>query len=103
MHTPLEELVITQTKVLTEVLNELREIKNLTLNDDVKTCNPQKAIAILGLNNSRYLTHFFNKGLLNRQRSGRGYVYYKAELNALAEKIASKQIVLPQARSLYEK
>lgn len=99
----LEELIITQTKVLTEVLHELKEIKTLTLNDDVKTCTSKQAIALLGVNNTRYLTHFFNLGLLNRRKGGAGHLYFKAECKALADKLAAKEIVLPSLKDIYGK
>lgn len=99
----LEILLENNNNLLKAVLQELQEIKNHANGQDLKTCSPSQAMAIIGVNNSRYLTYFFKAGLLNRRKGGTGFLYFKTECQALAEKITNKEILLPNVKGLYGK
>ncbi len=101
----LEELIASNNKILSRVLDELREIKNQSAKAqlDVDTCGSREAAALIGVNNVRYLTYFFKQRLLDRRKGGSGFLYFKSECKKLAESIKNKKVLLPVARSLYEK
>lgn len=100
--TEIEKLLENNNKLLTAVLHELKEI-NSHGNKDVITVSPSRALEILGLNNTRYLTYFCKENLISRRKGGSGFVYYKDECIRLAGMIKSQKVPVPDLRSIYSK
>lgn len=88
-------------QLLSEVLSELREIKQTLKGSGAQTCNSGDALLILGVKDPRYLTHYVREGLLNRRGGGKGgFIYYKDELYKLASHIREQGI--PSVKSIYK-
>lgn len=83
-------------ELLKELVQEVRLLRQEIRGDKFTTVETPEALGYLGFNNYRYLTYFFNQGLLNRRRGGRGFVYYKNELVKLAEMIRNNEVQIPK-------
>lgn len=97
------ELLEEQNKLLSSVLQQMKEMNDNLANREKDTCSPAEALKILNLNNPRYLKHFYMLNLLNRRRGGSGWVYFKAECHALSEKFKSGALAVPSLREIYNK
>lgn len=95
--TLIETLIASNTAVIAELKGLRADLK--TTNTD--TCSPADALAMLGLNNKGYLPYFVGKGLLNRRKGGKSFLYFKSECLALADKIRTETIVVPSVRELF--
>lgn len=90
-------------ELLRELIKEIKALRFELANKDVEICTPNQAIAILGFNNKRYLSYFHQKNLLNRRKGGKGFLYFKSECIALANKIKEGVIVVPSIKEIYGK
>lgn len=95
-----EELQSLQGQIST-LTQEVRELKSMLLHKDKVLCNSKEAMIILGVNNSRYLTYFYNQNLIDRRPGTKGYNYYKSELELLNQKIKEKMVMMPRTKELY--
>lgn len=96
-----EALLEKQNQLLTELLHEIKGLKVQNSVGNVNTCTPEDALVILGYNNPRYLTYFFRKGLLDRRRGGKGFLYFKSECKQLADAIRDRKVVVPNIKTMY--
>lgn len=95
-------------EVLREILRSnqllLKELKNLRsdlVEDKSDACTPKVALSILGLKNARLLTYFSEEvKLLTRQPGGSSFIYYKKELQILADRIKTGDVKVPKIRHL---
>lgn len=97
-----EQLLEQNNAILQGVLRALQEIKIELTKQEVDTVDVKTAMAMLGVNNQRYLTYLYNVKLLDRRRGGNGFLYFKKEVQELADKINSKKISLPPISHLYK-
>lgn len=95
---------MTTDEILLQVLQQLKELNENIKGNTLTTCQGKEALKILGLKDPRQLTALSNQGLLNRRGGGKGgFVYYKAELNLLAEKIRQGVVEVPRMKLIYNK
>jgi hypothetical protein len=76
------------------VLEELRLIRIALLSNQSDYCDSKEACRIIGVNNYRFLSQLFQRGLLPRYSRADGYKYKKADLYKVAAKLDDKTIVL---------
>lgn len=88
--------------LLKELVQEVKLLRQEIKSDKYTTVETSEAMLYLGVSNYRLLTYFHNKGLLNRRRGGKTYVYYKSELIKLADMIRNHEVVIPAQTSLYK-
>ena len=99
----LQQALIENNHLMKQMLSEMKGIKEAISKQDVDTCSAKEALTLLGFANERYLTYFFRSNLLNRRKGGSGYLYFKNECRALAEKIKQGLVFVPPIRSIYSK
>lgn len=104
-----------KTKILPEIdtvsrilLDLLKEMKALRRDFqmpkpviDIELCSPKQALAIIGLNDSRYLKYFSEDlKILTRRPGGKSFVYYIKECTLLSSKIKSEDVIVPRIKNL---
>ncbi len=89
--------------LMRQMIAELQSIRESLSAPQVDTCTAQNACKIIGVANSRYLRYFVENGILTRRQGVKGFLYFKNECQALAQKIKENPALLPKARELYAK
>lgn len=84
------------------LLEKIESLESRLIKQQTDMCEPKEACAIIGVNNERYLTYFVKQNLLTRRKGGKSFLYYKAELTALASRLKHKEIVLPTTKAIYK-
>ena len=85
------------------ILKKISMLESRQIGQGVDTCDAKEACAIIGVNNHRYLNYFIRQNLLSRRKGGKGFLYYKSELNQLAEALKKGQVILPTVKAIYQK
>lgn len=96
-----EELLQRNNKLMESMVTLLSEIKCELTKQEVDTVDVKTAMAMLGVNNQRFLTYLYGVKLLDRRRGGSGFLYFKKEVKELADKINEKKIALPPISQIY--
>jgi hypothetical protein len=97
----LEQVLLQNNNLMLSMLQELRDIRKVLAKEQNDFCTAKEALELLGLNNIRYLTYFFNKQLLQRRKGGKGFLYYKDDCKRLSEHFKNKTISVPNSREIY--
>lgn len=83
------------------ILDELKGIRQALVKQNSPWCTPDEAMAILGVNNTRYLTYFTKEFLITRASGGKRYIYERKSVIELCEKIRLKHVVVPSMKEIY--
>lgn len=97
----METLLMQNNYLIAELLKEVRTMKSQLVQPEVDECTPLEALHILGFKNPRYLKYFYDHKLLDRRKGLSGYLYYKSQCKALAQKFKTKAVPVPKQGDLY--